>query len=372
MNQLSKIKIEGFRSIQSAEIELRPLNVLIGANGAGKSNFIDFFRMLNYAMKRGFQDPYLVQRGPASSILHFGAKVTPVVRAELFFQTSAGTNIYSFSLADSTGDRLTFTREEVQFHGGSGTPPKAPVPLIPRPSDESGLSEIWAQSDPLAGYIKMAVSSCQIYQFHDTSQHSALRDASAVDQNRTLMADGGNLSAVLLDLREDSPGAYAAIVRTLRLILPWFDDFILTPQGSPQNQRVLLRWRMTGRPEYEFGPGQISDGSLRLMALVTLLLMPVERLPNLLLIDEPELGLHPVAEQVLAGLLKNVARETQVIVATQSATFLNFFEPQDVVVVDHEQGASSFHRQSPDELASWLKRYTLGEIWNKNLMGGRP
>ncbi|OYW76087.1 MAG: hypothetical protein B7Z37_10435 [Verrucomicrobia bacterium 12-59-8] len=372
MNQLSKIKIEGFRSIRSAEIELKPLNVLIGANGAGKSNFIDFFRMLSYALKRGFQNPYLVERGPASAILHFGAKVTPLVRAELSFQTPAGMNIYSFSLADSTGDLLTFTREEVQFHGSSGASAKPPIPLIPRPSDESGLSEVWSDNDPLTSLVKMQISNCQIYQFHDTSLHSHLRDAAPVDQNRHLMSDGGNLSAVLLALRGDSPADYAAIVRTLRLLLPWFDDFILEPQGPAQKQRVLLRWRMTGRPEYEFGPGQISDGSLRLMALVTLLLLPVEQLPNLLLIDEPELGLHPVAEQVLAGLLKNVARETQVIVATQSATFLNFFEPQDVLVVEHELGASSFHRQNADELASWLKRYTLGEIWNKNLMGGRP
>ena len=372
MKQLSKLKIEGFRSIRFAEIELKPLNVLIGANGAGKSNLIDFFRMLNYAVTRGFQNPYLVERGPASAILHFGANVTPLVRAELVFEMPDGTNTYSFSLADSTGDRLTFTREQVQFHPNGMELPTPPIPLIPRPSDESGLSEVWSQNDPTVSFIKGLVSRCRVYQFHDTSLTSHLRDACPVSQSRNLMSDGGNLPAVLFALRDDHPDIYASIVRTLRLVIPWFDDFVLDPQGPAQRQYVLLRWRMTGRIDYEFGPGQISDGSLRLMALVTLLLLPADRLPNLLLIDEPELGLHPVAEQVIAGLLKSVARETQVIVATQSSTFLNFFEPQDVVAVEHEQGESSFHRQSPDALASWLKRYTLGEVWNKNLMGGRP
>ncbi|MFN0076875.1 MAG: AAA family ATPase [Prosthecobacter sp.] len=372
MNQLSKLHIEGFRSIKNADIPLRALNVLIGANGAGKSNLIDFFRMLSYALTRGFQAPYLVERGPASAILHFGAKVTPLVRAELSFNTPDGTNTYRFSLADSTGDRLTFTREEVQFHREGEPLPTPPIPVIPRPSDESGLSELWSENDPTVLFIKKMVSRCRVYQFHDTSLTSHMRDACPVDRNRNLTSDGGNLPAVLLAMRKDNPENYASIVRTLRLVLPWFDEFILEPQGPAQKQRVLLRWRMAGRTEYEFDPGQISDGSLRLMALVTLLLQPVDKLPSLLLVDEPELGLHPVAEQVLAGLLKSVARETQVIVATQSATFLNYFEPQDVMVVEHENAESNFIRQNPDELASWLKRYSLGDVWNKNLIGGRP
>jgi predicted ATPase len=372
MNQLSQLQIEGFRSIKSADIELRPLNILIGANGAGKSNLIDFFRMLNYALSRGFQNPYLVERGPASAILHFGPKMTPVVRAALSFRTATGTNRYRFSLADSAGDRLTFTREEVQHQPDDDPLPRPEVPVIPRPSDESGLSEAWAESNLTVRVTKALVSRCRVYQFHDTSLSAHVRDFCPVDRSQYLMADGGNLPSVLLALKEESAESYAVIVRTLRVVLPWFDDFILEPQGPAQKQRVLLRWRMIGRSDYEFGPGQLSDGSLRFMALVTLLLQPVERLPNLIVIDEPELGLHPVAEQVVAGLMKSAAMDTQVIVATQSPTFLNHFQPEDVIVVEHNHGESTFARQCPDELASWLRRYTLGEIWNKNLMGGRP
>ena len=372
MNILTKLTLEGFRSIKSASLELRPLNVLIGANGAGKSNLIDFLRMLNYALSRGFQETYLKDRGPASAILHFGPKVTPVVRAELEFRTDAGTNFYRCALADSQGDRLTFNREEVQFHRVGEPQPGPAIPVIPRPSDESGLAEIWAENDPTVHFVKSLMSRCRVYQFHDTSITSFLRDYSPVDRGRYLYADGGNLPALLLALRTEGVESYERIVRTLRLMLPWFDEFILEPEGPPQRQRVLLRWRMVGRSDYEFGPGQISDGSLRLMALVTLLLLPPDQLPNLLVIDEPELGLHPAAEVVLAGILKSVARDTQVIVATQSASLLDHFEPEDVVVVENENGASTFTRQNPEQLRSWLKRYTMGEIWNKNLIGGRP
>jgi predicted ATPase len=372
MNILSKLTLEGFRSIKSASFALEPLTVLIGANGAGKSNLIDFLRMLNYALSRGFQDPYLVERGPASAILHFGPKVTPLIRAELEFRTEVGLNTYRFSLADSVGDKLTFTREEVQFHKTGFARPTPPIPVIPRPSDESGLAEVWADNDPTVRFVKSLLARCRVYQFHDTGLTSHLRDESPLDRSRYLYADGGNLAAFLLSLREESIDSYASIVRTLRLILPWFDEFILEPEGPEKYPRVLLRWRMVGHSDYEFGPAQLSDGSLRLMALITLLLQPPDRLPALIVIDEPELGLHPAAEQVLAGLLKSASHHVQVLVATQSATFLDHFAPEHVVVVENENGASTFTRQNPEQLRSWLGRYTLGEIWSKNLIGGRP
>jgi predicted ATPase len=372
MNLLTHLSIAGFRSIRDVSLQLRPLNILIGANGAGKSNLIDFFRLINYSLTRGFQDPYLVERGPASAILHFGAKLTPVVRAELRFQGAAGSNIYRFTLADSTGDRLSFTREEVQFQREGSTKPDPPIPTIPRPSDESGLAEAWADNSATVRFIKGLLARVKVYQFHDTSLTAHVRDYSPVDRGRFLLSDGGNLGAFLLNLKHEATDAYAAIVRTLRLLLPWFNDFLLEPEGPPQKQRVLMRWRMVGHGEYEFGPGQLSDGSLRLMALVSLLLQPVDRLPNLMLLDEPELGLHPMAEQVLAGLIQSASASTQVILATQSASLLNYFEPQDLIVVGNDAGASSFSRLPPDSLTAWLKRYSLGEIWNKNLIGGRP
>lgn len=369
MNLLTKLHIEGFRSIKNTDIVLGSLNVLIGANGAGKSNLIDFFRMLSYALSRGFQDPYLRERGPASAILHFGPKATGVIRGELTFETDLGNNFYRFTLADSSGDRLTFTKEEVQFVRAAQKSPGAPVSLLQHPSDNSGLSELWAENDPTASFTKRFLRRCRVYQFHDTGVTAHLRDYSPADQNRYLYADGGNLSALLMNLRDESPEHYGVIVRTLQSALPWFDDFVLEAEGR---SGVLLRWRMKDRGDYLFGPGQLSDGSLRIMALVTLLLLPVDRLPAVMVLDEPELGLHPSAETVIAGLIRNAARSCQVILSTQSASFIDHFSADDIVVVEHENGESRFVRQTRENLAGWLSRYSLSQIWSKNIIGGRP
>jgi predicted ATPase len=196
-----------------------------------------------------------------------------------------------------------------------------------------------------------------------------MRKYSPLDQTAYLFADAGNLSAVLFDLRSTFPDDYQSIIRNLRAVLPWFDDFELEPDGA---RGVMLRWRMVGRGDYLFSPSQLSDGSLRIMALVTLLLMPPAKLPEVIILDEPELGLHPAAEQVIAGLIQYVSLNCQVIVSTQSSTFIDHFSADDIIVVENENGESSFVRQSSEGLSRWLERYTLSQIWSKNIIGGRP
>jgi predicted ATPase len=373
MNQLKKLHIEGFRSIKAADIEFGAMNVLIGANGAGKSNLIDFFRMLNYALSRGFQAPYLSDRGPASRIAHFGPKLTPALHAELEFETPRGMNFYRFSLAHVRGDdSFLFTHEEVQFHAEDHENPTPPIPLGPGGHRESGLSEQWSVNDQTVRFVKSLLNRCRVYQFHDTSVTSNLRGKPYVDNNRFLYDDGGNLAAVLFRLRETDAVVYQEIERTLQTILPWFKEFILEPEGPHGRQVIGLRWRMVDHGDYDFIAGQLSDGSLRIMALVSLLLLPADMTPTVCIIDEPELGLHPAAEGVVSGLIKHAALDRQVIVSTQSATFLDYFEPQDIVVVELEKGESSFIRQSEATLRPWLERYSLGQIWSKNVIGGRP
>jgi predicted ATPase len=153
-------------------------------------------------------------------------------------------------------------------------------------------------------------------------------------------------------------------------MVPDFADFILEP--SQLNEReILLKWTHKGR-DYEFGSHQLSDGSLRFVALATLLLQPEEKLPLLIALDEPELGLHPAALEVLAGMARAASLHGQVVFATQSSVFLDDFEPEDVVVVNSRSGASEFKRLSSEELAAWREEYTLGEIWEKNVVGGGP
>ncbi|MBI4660674.1 MAG: AAA family ATPase [Verrucomicrobia bacterium] len=373
MNQLAELHVEGFRSIKEAKIELGPLNVFIGANGTGKSNLIDFFRMLNYALSRGFQSPYLTDRGPASHILHFGPRRTPVINAELKFTADRGHNFYRFSLAHvRQDDTFLFTNEEVQFHASDRPAPAAPIPVGPGGHRESGLSEQWSADEPTVRFIKRLIGRCRVYQFHDTGVSSYLRGKPFVEDNRYLRADGGNLAAVLLRLSREQPDIFQEVTRSIQAVLPWLDEFVLEPEGPEAKQVVPLRWRMTGQGDYDFVAGQLSDGSLRIIALVTLLLLPEEMLPGILIIDEPELGLHPAAENVIEGLIKHASRTCQVILSTQSSTFIDHFGADDIIVTEIEDGKSSFTRQSEERLKNWLARYTLSQIWNKNIIGGRP
>lgn len=374
MSQLTRIAIEGFRSIKRAEVDLKPLNVFIGANGAGKSNLIDFFRMLNYLVSRGFQTAYLADRGPASHILHFGPKRTPVINAELQISGERGTNFYRFALAHvRQDDTFLFTNEEVQYHALDDDNPTPSIPLGPGGHRESGLSEQWSTNDATVRFTKWIIERCRVFQFHDTSVASHIRSKPFADKNRYLMADGGNLAAVLCRLSQPATAdIFAEVTRTIQAVLPWLDRFILEPEGPEGKQVVPLRWRMTGQGDYDFVAGQLSDGSLRIMALITLLLLPPEMLPVVMILDEPELGLHPAAENVIAGLIKQAAQSCQVILSTQSATFIDHFGADDIVVTELTDGESSFTRQSADTLHRWLERYTLSQVWSKNIIGGRP
>lgn len=370
MDVIKKISIEGFKSIKMIEgLELGQVNVLIGPNGAGKSNFVSFFQLLNYAMTESMQ-AYISTRGFANSFLHLGSKVTSQIGGELEFATEKGTNRYSFMLVPAAGDILIFSKESIFFQA-EGYPHAITNTLDPG-GKESALPKATGQQlaeneKRTAKAILNQLSRKRVYQFHDTSLESRLRKATHLSDNRYLRSDGGNLSAILFRLQQERPDFYRRIILQLRRMIPGFRDFMLNPDGD----HILLRWRGHD-PEYIFGPHQLSDGSLRFMALATLFLQPPEDLPDMIIVDEPELGLHPEAEALLAGLVRSASSQCQVLLSTQSASFVDNFEPEDVIVCEMEGAASKFHRLTHAELATWLEDYTLGEAWRKNLLGGQP
>jgi predicted ATPase len=185
------------------------------------------------------------------------------------------------------------------------------------------------------------------------------------------MPDAGNLAAVLFRLREQSnASAYERILSTIRLIAPFFDDFVLEPEG-PGLKEMLLNWRDKGSDQV-FGPHQLSDGTLRAICLISLLMQPESELPDLIIVDEPELGLHPYALNVVASLFKKAAHHSQVLISTQSTSLLDNFDPDDVIVVNREGKESHFVRPDATSLESWLDEYSLGEVWEKNVIGGGP
>jgi predicted ATPase len=348
--KLDRLEVSGFKSIRELKLELRPLNVLIGANGAGKSNFIAVFKLLNQMMRRNLQ-VFVAQAGGADSLLYFGQKVTDEIRIELTF----GSNSYYCKLLPTADDKLIFGNEQ-GLSLGTG-------------HQESILAE---QAKTTLHEVRInfidSIQSWKFYHFNDTSEAARVKKARAINDNQYLRSDAENLAAFLYKLQHTAERQYEAIRDTIRLVAPFFDDFILRP--LPDNpDKIRLEWREAGS-DYPFLAHHLSDGTLRFICLATALLQPA--LPNMILIDEPELGLHPYAITVLASLMRSASTQAQLIVSTQSVSLINQFEAEDLLIVEREGHETIIKRIETQKLKEWLDDYSLGELWEKNVIGGRP
>jgi predicted ATPase len=366
LNRLQRLTLNGFKSIKAIDIELHPLNILIGANGAGKSNLISFFKMLNEMMAGRFQQ-FIGVSGRAQSLLYFGPKTTPQIEAKLEFEVENGVDSYHLRLFHAAGDTLIFAEETLSFLQTGRTSPRTDE--LGAGHQETRIREAAKEGKQTARMLEYLLNRCRVYHFHDTSSTAGVRQSCYVGDSRWLMPDAGNLAALLLRFREENGGAaYQRIIGTIRLIAPFFDDFVLEPDAS---NRVILNWREK-ESDRVFGAHEFSDGTLRAICLATLLLQPENELPELIIVDEPELGLHPYALNVVADLFNKAALHTQTLISTQSSSFLDNFDPDDVIAVNREGKESQFKRLNPTELDAWLDEYSLGEIWEKNIIGGGP
>ncbi len=360
MSSVRSLTVTGYKSIRELrDFPLRELNVLIGANGAGKSNFIGLFRLLNEIVEERLQLFVQTQGGP-DAMLHGGRTLTERLHAEFYFAS----NGYKFDLIPTSDNRLVFENEQ-SWYAGSMRPGSYSASLGSG-HDESKLK---GANDSYSPYVRKSVTNWRVYHFHDTSERAKVKQKHAANDNLRLKPDAGNLAAYLRMLKQDHEPEYLNIVGTIRLVAPFFDDFVHRPG---EVETVELEWLQKGNPDTPFKAHMLSDGTLRFICLATLLLQPWYRLPETVLIDEPELGLHPYAISVLADMFKQVAEKRQMIVSTQSVELLNELTPDDVIVVDQVDGASTFRRFTQDELSGWLEQYSMGELWKRNVLGGRP
>lgn len=366
-SRLKEIKISGYKSLgtdtQPINLEMGNLNIIIGANGAGKSNFISFFQMLANMMTGALQI-YVGKNGSSESLLQFGSKRTKMISASLVFQNDNFTNTYEFSLVKAVNDTLIFAEEAIsdgknRFELSSGQ--KESFLLTDKASHASERA------------VRAILSGCKTFQFHDTSSEAHIRSATNIDNNRFLMSDGGNVAAYLYMLKKKHEQYYNRIVDHVRYVMPSFHDFFLEPQIL-NPQWIKLQWIEKGNNEYVFGPEHFSDGALRFIALATLFLQPPELLPQVVFVDEPELGLHPQAIDVLASMVQMATKHTQVIMATQSPRLLDSFECKDIIVAekDRETGCTVLNRLDEDDVKAWLEDYSLSQVWEKNIIGGQP
>lgn len=364
MSSLDTLTIRGFKSIRALEgFDLKALNLFIGANGAGKSNLISFFRLL-HALMEGNLNSYVIDNGGMSDLLFGGRKQTE----SMYFETRFDKRGHRFTLKPGPTEEPYLT-DEARYYSRS----RIGWWLMGDSFDgKSKVATEAASTHADADYSRPvvdAIRSWQIYHFHDTSATAKMRHYEILEDYRELRMDAANLATYLCYLRDMHRASYDAILDAIRLVTPFFDDFILEPRQMGAATKVNLTWRQKGS-DYPMQPYHLSDGSIRFIALATALLQPNP--PSTIIIDEPELGLHPHALAILAELIQDAATRTQLIIATQSATLLDYFGLEDIVVVKREDGASTFKRLNEADYKAWLESYTVGELWIKNVITGGP
>lgn len=365
--RLNSVTVRGYKSISyehPVTLHLGDVSILLGANGAGKSNLISFFRMLSYMMSSSF-GKYVEMNGTSNALLYYGPKKTPTISANLEFSDRNSTSEYSFTLANASPDRLIITEERILWRKyGNGSPY---VVVLEPNFKETALKD---SEDRIAQSVFRTLSFCKVYQFHDTSSEGPLRQSCPVETANYLQSKGNNLPSFLLFLRNNYPDSYKRIVEYVRDVIPQFQDFYLEPVGN----YVSLRWIDTSATDYRFNVHQLSDGSIRFIALTTLLLQPASTMPSVIIIDEPELGLHPYAVAQLAEMIKDASLHSQVLIATQNKDLVDLFDVDDISVVEFD-GVSlctKVEKLDRGDYKQWLEHYSVSELWDKNIFGGRP
>lgn len=364
-NPISWLTIRGFKSIRNLDhFRLDQLNVLIGANGAGKSNFVSYFRMLSEMVELRLQN-WTTNQGAADRIVSFGVKETEKIESFIKF----GRNGYKFELEPTVDGGFSFSDEALYYDGpyfgekwislGSG-------------HKEAKLKEKYTSSSEKSepDYCYSSIASWKVFHFHDTSDTAGVKRLGSLQDNQYLRPDASNLAAYLYRLSEEHPDVLDQIRKTIRLAIPFFDDFVLIPRKlKTEEEQIRLLWRQKDS-DYSLWPSQLSDGSIRFICLVTALLQPDPL--STIIIDEPELGLHPYAITLLGSLLRSASKRMQIIISTQSVPLVNEFDIEDLVIVEREDGGSVFKRHEQEAFKLWLEEYSVGELWEKNILGGRP
>ncbi|WP_278354299.1 AAA family ATPase [Chryseobacterium gleum] len=364
---INRIKIEGYKSIKKLDLELKPINVLIGSNGVGKSNFLSFFKLVNNIYEKRLQN-YVAKQGGADNLLHFGRKITNNIYGKISFikEIAANSNnVYYFDLVPDTLNGFVINVEGSGFNVFDWDDDKHNYFYV----TDIRESLIKGSSTFRDKFISNYLDSMKIFHFHDTAENSPLRTPAQIDDNKYLREDGTNLAAFLYYLQQKHAKSFNRIQKTIQSIAPYFERFDLHPDRLNESS-IKLEWKEVNQPETYFNASHFSDGTLRFIALATLLMQP--ELPEVIIIDEPELGLHPFAINKLASLIRKASSTSQIIISTQSVNFVDNFEPEEIITVDRVENESVFDRLESSELKGWLSDYTIGDLWQKNVIKGQP
>jgi predicted ATPase len=362
---IQKIHVSGFCSLKDVALEPGRLTLLIGPNGSGKSNLLQALRLIPLLRTRSLQR-YVAEHGFGAALLHYGPKITESIEIGVLIRDQGSSYRYDARLAFAPDDSLYFQTENAARVSPDGT---WTISTLSGGHRESKLLEA-SPDDQTVAAVNRWLARMTFYHFHDTSAQSKLRTHARREDDRYPRSDGSNLAAYLLRLKEsdqdDDRKSWQRINRHCRHIAPAIKE--LDPVAV--NDSVRLDW--IDDRDQRFGCHQFSDGTLRALALITVLSQPTAKLPRLISIDEPELGLHPSAIALIAELCRSISRHTQIILSTQSTELLDHFSADEVVVVESDHGETRLTRLSSDALQRWLDDYSLSELYNKGVIGGKP
>ena len=364
---IQSITIKNYKTIKNLEnFPLRNINILIGANGAGKSNFLKFWQLLKMSLRdQDIFDEYVAKQGEADALLSFGRKCSDRIEFELSTLYPALSHSL-FCVLGST-DYNTLLPPKYFFR---------PFPLGSLGFKIEDYKGVGVSMDTIWNHYSKILNQLQQYHFHDTTATSPILSSQPLYQNDRLFSDGENIAPFIYRIYKHYRQNYDLLVRTIRALVPDFYDFHIDIKLKDTENTSLFwlnRNDMGSDNVKKYHPVLLSDGSLRIICLLTVLLQPKELMPKIILIDEPELGLHPQAIDLISQIIKDVSEHAQFIIATQSPAFINLFAPEDIVVVDkNADGTSDFNRLDSSKLTHWLQNYSLSELWYKNILGGQP
>ena len=363
-HRIRSVSIEGFRSLRNIQnLELPQLTVLIGANGSGKSTLIRFFEMLSWMLKSKNLQEFVLRHGGGDDQFFMGARKTPRIHAEIQTEINGQLFEYGFGLNHLSAGDAVLIQHEYWKHEHFTFPVSSTTSHFGGVSREALLPELEVEE---AQTICSFLAQCTAYQFHDTSINASIHNRWDVTDSFRLRSDGGNLAAVLLDLRVSDSKRYELIVKQIQRVLPTFKDFVLEEEAG----KVLLRW-VGKQSDKVFGSHLTSDGSLRLFCLLTLLNLSPHRLPDVMFFDEPELGLHPHAITLVAEMFKRLSKGKQIFIATQSPYLVDCFELENIIVASANNGETTLHNLPRDRYQAWLdEQYQISDIWLKQAVGG--
>ncbi len=359
---ITKIQVKGFKSIKELEIDLNPVNILIGANGAGKSNFISIFSFLRHVMNKNLQQ-HVIKSGGADKILHYGKKITQEIEIIIHLKSKNNhRNQFILNLGVSNNTLFIKNVRTKYFHAGSWT------------DFQDYETNVWESQfanikHGQAHFVSPRILEYQVYHFHDTSNSSVIKGNANINDAYFLRPDGSNLAAILHYLKENNPYVLRKIELTIKSIAPFFDSFVLLPQKLNPNS-IELMWKEVSALDVYFNAHDLSDGTLRFICLATLLLQPFP--PSTIIIDEPELGLHPAAINKLSAMIKVASTKSQIIISTQSSSLIDNFETDEIIICDRNLSGSIFNRLREQDLDVWLNDYSLGELWENYKIGAQP